>query len=142
MPTRSQIIACARGYMGTPFQPQGRLKGKGVDCAGLVLCVCKDLGADLPYGEYLNYEPYSTDDSVLRACKKVFKEIPLADLRPGDILCMRTPVPCHVGMVTDLQPGLGVIHALNSNRKVVEHTLDFHWHRRIAGVFLFPGVED
>jgi len=111
-----------------------------VDCAGLVLCVIEELGGHPP--EYANYEPYPTDDTVLRECRKHFVEIPVSAIRPGDILCMRTPVPCHVGFVTDLRPGLGLIHAYNAVRRVVEHTLDDGWRGKIEAAFLFPGVED
>src|SRR5260370_41141523 len=104
MATRNQIIAKTREWLGTPFRHQGRIKGKGVDCAGLVLSVAQELGVALPYDEYLKYDAYPTDDTVLRECRKQFREIPITDIRPGDILCMRTPVPCHVGMVTDLAP--------------------------------------
>lgn len=142
MPTRRQIVDQARMWLGTPFHHQGRLKGRRVDCAGLLLCVCQELGAGVPFGPYLNYDPYPTDDTVLRECRKNFREIPVKDIRPGDILCMRTPVPCHVGFVTDLAPGLGIIHAYNAARKVVEHTIDAWWQQSIEAAFLFPGVED
>lgn len=144
MATREQIIAAARAYIGTPFRHQGRVKGRGVDCAGLIFCVCQELGVKLPYERYLNYEPYSINDGVLHECRFLFKEIGIDQIRPGDIICMHAPRACHVGFVSSLPPSLSVLHAWAPNRKVVEHVLSAEWLQQhsIAGAFLFPGVED
>lgn len=146
MPTRKQIVDCSRTYLNTPFRHQGRIKGLGVDCAGFLLCVCQEMNVKgIPFEQYMNYDPYPTDDTVLRECRKNFKEIPVDTIQPGDILCMRSPtVPCHVGLVTDLRPGLGLIHAYSERaiNKVCEHTLEITWRRRITAAFQFPGVTD
>lgn len=34
--TRDEIVAAARGWIGTPYQHQASLKGVGADCLGLV----------------------------------------------------------------------------------------------------------
>lgn len=139
MITRAQIVACARQYLGTPFQHQGRLRGLALDCIGLPICVARDLG--LPVPNYSNYDPFPTDETVLRECRRNLTEVEPSGMKPGDILCCRVPVPCHVAIVTDIAPDLGMIHAYSPNQMVVEHVIDLHWLRRIAGVFLFPGVE-
>jgi len=149
--TRAQIVACARTFLGTPFRHQGRLKGTSLDCIGLPICVGRELGLKIPdfafvhNGQRINansYAPYPTDDRVLQGMKRYLQEIPRDTIRPGDILCLRTPVPVHAGIVSDLPPGLGLIHSHEDAGKVVEHSLTPDWFYRIAGAFLFPEVED
>lgn len=140
MITRSQIVECARTYLGTPFQHQGRIRGLALDCVGLPICVARDLGIDIP--NYVNYDPEPADDTVLRECKKNLREIDETQMKFGDILCLRVPVPCHVAIVTELMGYTSIIHAYSPNMKVVEHVLDIKWRRRIAGVFQFPEVID
>jgi len=60
----------------------------------------------------------------------------------GDIVCLRENFAIHAGIITDLPPGLGLIHAHVFDKKVVEHSLTGLWSAMIAGVFLFPEVED
>lgn len=140
MTTRKQIVEAARRYLGTPFQHQGRLQGIALDCVGLPICIGRDLGLSVP--DYHNYSPEPADDTVLQECKKNLREVSLEEMKPGDILCMRVPVPCHTAIVTELLGQTGIIHAYSGIGKVVEHNLNLQWRRRIAGVFQFPGVEN
>lgn len=148
---RKLIVATARKYIGTPFQHQGRLLGKGLDCVGLPLCVGEDLhaldreGMSITAQMYSSYGPQPLDRFVFDTCQKhlVWKA---ARLRaPGDVVSLMVPdVPCHVAILGDSPQGLTLIHAYNSGNqpRVVEHLLDKKWERRIAGIFEFPGVED
>jgi cell wall-associated NlpC family hydrolase len=150
MPARADIVAKAREFLGTPFQHQGRLKGKAMDCVGLVLCVAEELsivdveGNPILGAQYLNYGPQPTDrfvyDECLRRLRAKRAEEPLES---GDVLSLRVPsVPCHVAIVSELQGGFGMVHAYSGGpEKVVEHVLDWKWCRRIEGVFSFPGTD-
>lgn len=143
MITRADIVSCARTYLGppaTPFQHQGRSKVYGVDCIGLAIRVGLDLGLPVPL--YTNYSSQPADDTVLQECRKSLQEISIEEMSYGNILCLRVPCPCHMAIVTDLMGSVGIIHAYAPFEKVVEHNLDFHWRKRIAGVFRFPGVVD
>lgn len=144
MITRAQIIACARTWLGTPFRHQGRRKGSGIDCVGLPLMVMAELGLIDLREEYANYSSQPVGTLVLDECRRRLIEKPLAEMSPGDVVCLRAPtVPCHVGIVTYLNGGLGLIHAYAGGaRCVVEHILDGKWRRRIAAVFNVPGVTD
>ncbi len=42
MITGEQIVAAARGYVGTPFKLYGRDKN-GIDCLGLIVCVAREV---------------------------------------------------------------------------------------------------
>jgi hypothetical protein len=171
MITRQQIVNEARKWVGTPFQHQGRTRGKAVDCVGLVLSVADNLtlsdvqGMPFLRSDYLNYGPQPVGRFVHTECVRRLRTLALVDaqgnlvmlpgsgpaihaggrrqiLNPGDILTLRAPtVPCHVAIITDLMGGLGIIHAYSPVAKCVEHTLSTKWLKRIEGVFEFPGVE-
>lgn len=55
---------------------------------------------------------------------------------PGDLALFAIEGnPQHVGLLTDYEGGLGVIHSYAPSRKVVEHRLDKKWQQRIVKVF-------
>jgi hypothetical protein len=172
MPDRKAVYECGRKYLKTPFGKRGR-DGRGIDCIGVVLCVGRDLGLNDKDGNpfhpamYENYPDQPFGDELQEECKKrlIVKLLDtpssFSQMLPGDIVTMRIPPEqifrklfaqavaktpiTHVGIVSDSNGSLGVIHSLNSrsvNRKVVEHLIDLKWLRRIAGVFSFPGVTD
>jgi NlpC/P60 family putative phage cell wall peptidase len=148
MPARADVIAAARAWHGTPFRHQGRIKGKAIDCVGLVLCVAEELGILDVDGrailgrDYLNYRAQPLDSFVHQECERRLIQWDLEAMAPGDVVTMRVPdVPCHVAIISELQGNFGLIHAYSSIGKVAEHILDEKWRRRICGVFTFPGVE-
>lgn len=149
MITPQQVVDCARSYVGTPFQHQARIKGLGLDCIGLILCVARDLGIADSEGAQIDpheYPAYSADPlhgAVHAECCRRLIRKPLSEMRAGDIVTMRVPIePCHVGIIADRGGVLYIIHAYNGGTfKTVEHILDDAWRKRIVGVFRFPGVE-
>ncbi len=121
MATRKDICDKALEYLGTPFHHQGRLKGIGVDCAGLIVCVAKELG--LHYDDLKNY-PRIPDGKSLRDILKnnTAKEKTIAEAQPGDILLMRfLNEPQHVALV---MPNNQIIHSYMRIRKVTIHNFD------------------
>lgn len=150
MPTRREIQAKAREFLGTPFAHQGRIKGQSLDCAGLPLLVAEELriidrhGDPLTGSLYCNYSPQPQNRMVQDACRKHFIAKNIVKMKPGDIITVRNPnMPCHVAIVSERGGVLYMIHAYDGGtRTCVEHILDFKWKRRIEGVFEFPGVTD
>ncbi len=154
MPTRKQITTAAREYLGTPFQHQGRLKGKACDCVGLPYMVAEELGLHSRDGKPIHkhdnahYQAQPTDHFVHEECQRLLVEKPLSAMREGDVISMKMPtIPCHVGIVTTLYEGtsdqcLGVIHSYAPAHKVVETIIDAKLWNRIHGCFAFPGVTD
>lgn len=132
---RADVVAAARAWLGTPFRHQGRLRGRGCDCAGLLIGVAHDLGlSDFDFTAY-GHLPHA--DTLRRLCDAHMRPIPIADARPGDVLLMRwVDEPQHLAIVTDI----GVIHAYASARKVTEHGMDDAWRRRIVAAYALPGV--
>jgi cell wall-associated NlpC family hydrolase len=138
------VLETARTYIGTPYHHLGRLKGVGIDCLGLIICVCEELG--LPYQDKSTYSRYATG---LNLFSEFQNQCQPAERGEGKILIFATrnqPNHCGIEAVMDDQPSL--IHAYGpggenkSNRStpshVVEHILGDWWEKKIVGVFDFP----
>lgn len=157
--TRAQVIAEARSWVGTPFHHQGRLKGVGVDCAGLLICVGKALG--LSDFDVTGYARVPDGRTLLRHCDEHMTRIPRDEAQPGDVLLMRwRRYPQHVAIVADRPPsfaqerfggqtlrslgggGLNIIHAHEDAGSCVEHRLDETWAARVVQAYRIPGLCD
>ncbi len=68
---QNELIATARSYIGTRFHHQGRLKGKGIDCLGLLVCVAQELslvardGSNFSDADRIDYS-HQPDTQALR----------------------------------------------------------------------------
>jgi len=135
--TADQVVAAARGWLGVPFQHQGR-SAAGVDCAGLVICLGRELGA-LPAGWDVNGYTRQPDGSMFRHCAE--RLLP-SDAKPGAVALMRfAEEPQHLGILVPYRHGgLAIVHALQSAGRVIEHRLDRTWQGRIVRCFTFPGM--
>lgn len=145
--TGADVERHARSFVGTPFLHQGRRKGHGVDCVGLVLCVAEDLGLVDRDGrkflraDYYDYGMQPAGRFVHDECAKRLIVKPQSDLTAGDVLSLRVPhLPTHTAIVALRGEALYIIHAYNGAGSVVEHILSEPWRRRIIGSFTFPGV--
>ncbi|WP_119309633.1 NlpC/P60 family protein [Cohaesibacter haloalkalitolerans] len=140
---RQQIIASARGWLGTPYHHQASNKGIGCDCLGLIRGVWRELyGAEV--GPVPAYSPdwgdASNADSLLVAGRTYMQEIAIADMGPGDVFAIRwrgAKSAKHLGILT------GETRFIHAYEKcgVVEVTLSPHWRRMIAAAFRFPDLE-
>ena len=139
--TRAQIVAEARSWLGTRWQHQGRVKGHGVDCAGLVIGVAHALGLSDAKVTGYGRRP---DGFTLRAlCDAHMPAVPLEAMRPGDVVLMRiVRDEQHLGILGEHGGVLTLIHAHAEKRKTVEHRLDELWRGRITAAYAFPGVSD
>lgn len=142
MITRRQVIGKAREYLNTPFHHQGRLKGVGIDCIGLIVGVAAEL--NMPYGDLSGYPRHPDGRTIIREFDKYMAQIPSDDLQPGDVAVFwmrRDKLPMHAGIVSDLHGGLGLIHTWATTKFVVEHQIDDRWRRHMHCGYLYPGVE-
>ena len=120
------IIDEARTWLGTPFKHQGRVKGRGVDCAGLIVGVAKAL--DIEDYTFTGYgrEPNKgmLESEIAKYC------IPMPKPMPGCILVFRFAYePQHLAIYTDQNT---IIHAYQKARKCIEHRLDDKWRNRLV----------
>lgn len=143
----ASMVKAARGWVGTPFHHQGRMKRTqsrrgGCDCLGLLVGVAAELElmtARPPIRPLAAFDEtdygHVPDGKRMEAVFDVlFWKVAPDELAPGDVLLMRLDkAPQHVGIVSDYHAGgLGIIHALASARRVVEHALDVTWRARIV----------
>lgn len=140
MTTRADIVSAARAYLGTPFVHQGRLRGAGVDCVGLLICMARDLG--ITDVEYTGYRRTGDGGLLMQALESHLVRLPDdVFFQAGQVLAIRYRNPQHVAVVTGAAPdGITIVHAIE--RGVTEHILDARWRRRIYAIFDFPGVVD
>lgn len=147
MTTRAEVVAEARRWLGTPYRHQHRAKGHGVDCAGLVIGVARNLGIVDPQFDVNGYARTPDGKSLLEECDRFMTRIPMEQLQPGDVLVFRfTSDPQHLGVVADYpHGGLSVIHAYgtsNGKGEVEERRLDSKTKfMRPVQAYALPGVE-
>lgn len=142
MTSRSDIIAEARSWIGTPYRHQASLKGAGCDCLGLILGVYRALIGD--FGEAVPpYTPLWADvsdaDPLFAAAERHLMPVDAHNARTGDVLLFRYRVGLPAKHAAIVASATTMIHAYDG-AAVVETTIGPWWRRRIAGAFSFPGV--
>lgn len=142
LPTvRERLVAAARSCIGTRFLHQGRQRGIGLDCAGLLLYCAADVG--LPHHDFpnRNYSRWPTlGRRLIDFVGGQTVPVPVEARKPGTILlfwCYRPTLPQHLAMVSGPET---MIHAWYDAGQVVECSLS-GWHDKIVGAFEFHGTE-
>ncbi len=136
----SEVVAAARGWIGTPYIHQASLKGAGCDCLGLLRGVWRELcGAEPedvpPYSQ--DWAESSGEETLRAALERSLTKIVLHDIVPGDIALFRmTPsAPAkHCAIIADKDGALTLIHARQNKRVSEEPFLPF-WRRKLAYAF-------
>jgi NlpC/P60 family putative phage cell wall peptidase len=138
-----QVIAAARGWLGTPYHDQASLRGVGCDCLGLVRGVWRELmGAEpLPIPAYSrDWGETDTREPLADAARAVMLEVSLLELMPGALILFRMhsgAVAKHCGILTATDR---FVHAYERTG-VIEEPLTTAWRRRLAFAFLFPQLD-
>lgn len=136
MVTRRDILAEARSWLGTPFHHQGRLKGVGADCIGLVVGVARGLG--LAAVDRPGYARTPDGVSLAAALDAQMRRVAAADA--GDVLLLRIRrQPQHVGFLGEAGT---LIHAYSGADKVVETPMTDWWWQRVVAAYRFNEMED
>ncbi len=141
---RTDIVAAAIRWIGTPYRHQASLRGVGADCLGLLRGVWREQVGDEPEAA----PPYSPDwaevlgqETLLQAARRHLVERDIGGARPGDIFLFRMRAGCPAKHCAILSQPDRIIHAY-WGRSVVETRLSPWWQRRIAAAFSFPDLED
>ncbi len=145
-PTRAQVVAEAREWIGTRWCHQAAVKGVGTDCVGLIGGVALQLG--LPdaqtWAQAQDLHNYGRDPDptmLLREAAKLLDPVYLPEVRAGDILLLRFErEPQHFAIVSEAFPSM-MIHAYAQARRVVECNIDAVWRSRIVKAFAYRGLE-
>lgn len=90
-----------------PWRDRGRSMD-GVDCIGLVICSCRDVGVDIDPADVLhrNMEIGEVIRTLVRYCVRV----PTSQMAPGDIVCFGEKRASMIGIISPGRP-FNVIHA-------------------------------
>jgi len=139
----AEVVARARGWIGTPYVHQASCRGAGADCLGLVRGIWREL-----YGaEPIALPAYTPDwneargeEALLTGAHELMRPVPGAEARPGDLIVFRMrdrAVAKHLGLLAATGGAAAFIHAY-SGHGVVESPLTPPWARRIAAYFRFP----
>lgn len=135
--TSADIIAAAEECLGTPFQHQARVPGRGMDCAGLLVHCFLRLG--LPHADELGYPrtPYDGMLEKILDAQPSLRRIDVADIRTGDWLAMRIKTaPQHIALhAGEVRGHIYIIHASEDHGKVVKHRLDDLWRARVIRAY-------
>jgi NlpC/P60 family putative phage cell wall peptidase len=141
---RHDIVARARAWIGTPYAHQASLRGVGTDCLGLVRGIWREIFGSEPEavpGYPRDWSEASGDEAMLAAARRHFREIDIADLRPGLVLIFRWQRGAVAKHAAILASPDTMIHAAE-RVCVAEVPFSAWWRRRLVGVFAFPGSID
>ena len=117
------LIEEARRWIGVRWRHQGRDFERGVDCAGLLICVAARLGLDLV--DRRAYGRRQSGGLLMRDLHDQLKYISVSLYNNGDIgVFMEEGYPVHIGFLAASKGEPSVIHAHARRRQVVEETLD------------------
>ena len=134
------IIAAARGWLGTPYVHQASVKGVGCDCLGLLRGVWRELkgeDAETPPPYAPDWAEATGQETLHQALTRHLREIPVTQLRPGDIALFRmvSQGPAkHCGIVSERNGIQTLIHA-RQNRRVSEEPFSAFWRGKLAYAF-------
>lgn len=119
MPTRDEIVAAARRWVGTPYHHQASLRGAGCDCLGLVRGVWRDLYGSEPEA----VPPYTPDwgetgtaEPMLEAARRHLVPLDLAAAGAGDVVMFRMRPGAIVKHCAILSGDGRMIHAVSRDR--------------------------
>lgn len=149
--TRYDVVKEARSWIDTNYVHQHRTKGHGVDCAGLVIGVARELGLVAPDFDVTGYERSPDGVSLLAVCDQFMTRIPMWTLKPGHVLVLSFGKksggkPQHMGIVGDYMyhGELTLIQALGTSDgkgRVIESRLIRRKDWKPVQAYALPGVE-
>lgn len=129
------VVVAARSYVGVKYLHGGRSR-HGVDCAGLLVLVARDLGIEV--SDASPGYPRHPDGTLMSYLKVNGDEINPDEAGPGDVIVYwfdrASREPQHVGIRTESG---GLIHCWSEMGGVVEVSRDSLSSRRTAAAFRF-----
>ena len=137
----SAIVRAARMFVGTPYHHQGRVRGVGVDCVGLIFGVAKELDiaiVDKPlFRRYKRRPPVGSGLLIHleEQCQRVDK------WQPGDILVFWVNRVNRRAQHLAFGGANTIIHTHSAVHFVVEQPFDDYWRERFITAYRLPGVK-
>ena len=140
--TARRVVVEALDWVGTPYRHQGRRKGVGCDCLGLVRGVWRavyGVDADEPGAYSADWAETAAGDPLVEAARRHCIERSDLTVQAGDLLLFRLRprvAAKHCAVALD---GENFVHAYQGHA-VMASVMTVHWRRRLCGVFSFPPV--
>ncbi|PQO21872.1 peptidase [Rhodobacteraceae bacterium WD3A24] len=141
--SRPDIVAAARGWIGTPYLHRASTRGAGADCLGLLRGVWRECLGPEPE----SVPAYAADwtapggeEALWCALARHLREKPAGHAAPGDVVLFRMRAGAmarHVGLQARAGARASFVHAY-CGRGVVESPLSRPWARRVVARFAFP----
>lgn len=137
------VVQNAQGWIGTPYVHQGRQRGAGCDCLGLVIGVWSDLigPAEFGHGAYArDWAEIDKGNPLFHGLGQFLLPKNTGEVRAGDVILFslkRGGPAQHVGIQGAVGTDASFIHSY-SGHGVVESALTAAWRRRIVARFEFP----
>lgn len=137
MITKQQIAEEAAEWEGTPHKFQGRLKGIGCDCAGLLVGISNELNLGIEDNiHYAEPPPGLLEAELNRQMIKIDND----QIDFGDVIAFNFGKGIqHVGIVLSINPVV-IIHSYSQTAKAVIRKLDRVWISQKAGVYRFKDL--
>ena len=139
----AEVVAAARGWIGTPYLHQAATRGAGCDCLGLLRGVWREVRGGEPEAVPAYSRDWSEpqgDERLWRAARAHLVEKPVQAAAPGDVLLFRMregAVAKHLGLQARIGARASFIHSYTGHG-VIESPLSAPWARRIVARFAFP----
>lgn len=144
---RSDVVAAARAWLGTPYRHQASLKGVGADCLGLVRGIWREIVGpepEPPPGYSADWAEATGEERLLAAALRHLVPVASREVSSGDVLLFRMiergPAKHAAILVSKHFENGTIIHAY-SGHAVCETRIGPAWERRFAGAFRFPTVK-
>lgn len=135
------VVHVARQWLDVPFKHRGRDR-RGLDCAGLIIVVAKELGLAERVGfkDELIYARQPTTGYMQDQARKYLQLVRTREPRVGDILHFAfSTLPQHMAIYTESNT---IIHAYDSGRRrVMEVTYTGKWPKALSSIYRFRGLE-
>lgn len=138
--SRPDVVAAARGWIGTPYLHQASARGAGTDCLGLLRGVWREVVGPEPEAVPAYTRDWSEPSREEALWAAALRHLGPGRGEPGDVLLFRMragAVAKHVGILARTGPGASFVHAY-SGHAVLESPLSAPWERRVAARFAFP----
>jgi len=146
MATVKDVIKEARTWIDTPFHHQGRIKGRGADCVGLIIGVAHAL--NLTDWDYQTYNRDPLPGMMKQLLDEQMITVDPKEMKPGDILYLRFSLPQHLALLTEDDTIIHINERIAPRKReeqmgrCVEHRLSNMWRQRIVGVYRYKGLSD
>lgn len=146
----ARIQAEARTWVGTAYRHQGKVKGRAVDCVGLILGVGHALDylaiSREEWAEFASYSRTPNPRKMERAMNRFLDPLPIGkDEEPpaGAVgwFGWRDEMPMHLAIIGRFEGRPTMIHAFSHAERCVEHGFVSEWPGRVVSWWAYPGTQ-